>query len=299
MVTQVGITPPLFRVGIISILVGGYSCLALIKPHAVWLEIPHFPVALDAALSFAMAMLISFRVNRAYERWWEARTLWGQLVNISRLLAVKVRELQQPIEGDRNSIKNLIVGFAYCLKEHLLGGAQLDDCLPEIAPKDRNVIHPPSYIVGHLYRHFEEWNAADELSDQQLWVLDVETRALLDVCGGCERIKNTPMSKSWRVFTWQCITLYLIVLPWGLVDNFGYWTIPISMIAAYVVMAAESIAHNIEIPFGKYSDQLDLDGICLAIERSVREILDTGTSETGSDQSPMKMANGTFANNVN
>jgi putative membrane protein len=81
------------------------------------------------------------------------------------------------------------------------------------------------------------------------------------------------MSVSWRFFAWQCITLYLLVLPWGLVEDFGIWTIPITIVAAYFVIAGEGIAGYVEQPFGEQEDHLDLDQIVGAIDRSVSEIL--------------------------
>ena len=97
---------------------------------------------------------------------------------------------------------------------------------------------------------------------------------LLEVCGACERIKTTLISVSWRTFTWQCIIVYLLILPWGLVDEFQKWIIPFTTVAAYFVIAGEGIAHYVEEPFGVHEDHLDLDRICGVIDRSVTEILD-------------------------
>jgi len=97
---RVGITVPLVRVWMWALAVGAYSCLSLFKSYPPFVYIPEIPAGLDAALSFAMALIIAFRVNRAYVRWWEARTLWGTLVNVSRNLAIKIRELHRPNVDD-------------------------------------------------------------------------------------------------------------------------------------------------------------------------------------------------------
>ena len=81
------------------------------------------------------------------------------------------------------------------------------------------------------------------------------------------------MSISWRFFTWQCIALYLLVLPWGLFDDFAAWTIPVTVVIAYIVIAGEGIAKKVEHPFGVHEDQLDLERITEEIDRSVSEIL--------------------------
>ena len=95
-----------------------------------------------------------------------------------------------------------------------------------------------------------------------------------EVCGACERIKNTLIAQSYRVFVRQCLFLYLLVLPWGLVDDFEYWTVPLTVLVSYLLVAGEAIAHDVEEPFGANEDHLDLDAICRGIESSVGEILE-------------------------
>jgi len=269
---RVGITVPLVRVWMLAVVAGGYSCLSLLKSHPPFVYVPEIPAGLDATLSFAMALLIAFRVNRAYERWWEARTLWGALVNVSRNLAIKIREFQRPDIDECRSIRNLLVAFCLGLKDHLRDDSDLS-ALPGFENEKGKTEHVPSYIVSKLYATFNQWHADGKLPDAQLWVLDSEARVLLDVCGGCERIKTTLMPVSWRFVTWHCIGIYLLVLPWGLVDDFGKWTIPLTVLAAYLVVSAEAIAHYVEEPFGDHEDHLDLERICLGIDRSVTEVL--------------------------
>jgi putative membrane protein len=169
-------------------------------------------------------------------------------------------------------MRDLIVAFCFGLKDHLRGKAQLSS-LPGFDNDRATPDHVPVYVVRRVYAVFGQWNRDGSLSDGQLWVLDSEARMLLEVCGACEKIKTTLMSRSWRYFTRQCIALYLLVLPWGLVDDFGAWTIPVTVVIAYIVIAGEGIAQYVEEPFGVHEDHLDLDGICHVIDRSVTEVL--------------------------
>ncbi len=274
---RVGITTPLLRVWLLALPVGLYSCLALVKSIPPFSYLPAIPVVLDAALTFAMALLIAFRINRAYERWWEARSLWGRLVNVSRNLAIKILVLHHPNLDDRRLARNLIVAFCRGLKDHLRDDANLAR-LPGFESDPARPAHMPSHIVTKVYGLLERWQREGTLSDEQLWVLDSEARMLLEVCGGCEKIKTTLMPVSWRFLTWQCITLYLIVLPWALVDDFQAWTILISVVVAYVFIAGEAVAHYVEEPFGVHEDHLNLDLICEGIDRSVSEVL-VGSAE--------------------
>jgi putative membrane protein len=255
-----------------ALLFGAYSCLPSLSAYFEWFELPGIPGSASAALSFALALLIGFRINQAYDRWWEARKLWGSLVNVSRNLAVKIRALHQPGAADRESIRNLIVAFCVGLKDHLRDEARLKG-LPGFANDDASPGHLPSFIVTRLYGTFDRWRAEGKLTDQQLWVLDVEAREFLEVCGACERIKNTMVSISWRTFTRQCIVASLLLLPWGLVEDFGVWTVLLTVLISYFVIAGEAIARYVETPFGRDEDHLDLEQICGAIDRSVSEVL--------------------------
>jgi putative membrane protein len=223
-------------------------------------------------LSFALALLIGFRVHNAYDRWWEARKLWGSLVNVSRNLAVKVRELQRPDAGDRQTVRDLIVAFSVGLKDHLRDDPQLTR-LPGFESDGSRPKHLPSYITAKLYGVFHRWRASGAIGDEGIWILDAEARMFLEVCGACERIKNTLMSISWRSITRQSLVVALLLLPWGLIHQFGIWTVVISILVGYFLLAGETIARWVEEPFGTDEDHLDLDGICRAIEASVSEIL--------------------------
>jgi putative membrane protein len=95
----------------------------------------------------------------------------------------------------------------------------------------------------------------------------------MNICGGCERIKKTPIAGSYRTFIRQSIALYLITLPWGIVDLMHWWIIVVVPAVAYFMIGVEVIAEDIEEPFGRDDDDLPLDAICEVIDRSVREIV--------------------------
>ena len=251
----------------------GLAAVAIDRsPYAYLTKYTQLPASLEAALTLAIGMVLLFRVNRAYERWWEARTLWGNLVNVSRNLAVKVRELVGVDRDEAADVRELIVAFAVGLKSHLRD-EDMPQPLPGLDEEIQTPAHVPSHLVGQLYRRIATWRDAQRITGYDQWVLDQEARQLLDVCGGCERIKLTLMSQSWQAFVRQCLLLYLLMLPWGLLNTYGAWTIPFSILVGYVVMAAEGIAHYVEEPFGHFEDHLDLDAICTAIDTSVSEIL--------------------------
>ncbi len=272
MSNRLGLTTALLRVSVWTLPVGAYSLLSLWKDTPPFSYVPDIPFAMEAVVVFMMSLLIAFRINRAYERWWEARTLWGQLVNVSRNLAVKIRQFPQPSEEEAARSSELIVSFARGLKDHLRDEADLTR-LPGFSHCTQQPKHIPSFIAGEIYNLLGDWKRAGRIKGEELWILDTEARALLDVCGGCERIKATLPPISWRWLTWQVIAVALLALPWDLVDEFGGWTVPLTMAISYFIIGGEGIAQFVEEPFGLHEDHLDLDSICTGIEQSVSEIL--------------------------
>ena len=264
-------TYALRRVWLLTIPVALYSSAAYVRlQYPRLIDVPDVTLPLEAVLTFAMGMLILFRINRAYERWWEARTLWGGLINVSRNLAVKTRQFLSADRVEVNRMRDLIINFSYALKNHLQGDLNAMQELSVNVPE--NIEHVPSYLTNEIYGELKKWTQENKLDPEEFWVIDREARMFLEICGACERIKSTLMSKSWRIVTRQCIVLYLLLTPWALVENFGYWTVPVTVIGAYFIIAGEAIAHYVEDPFGIQEDHLDLDGLCGKIATSVTEI---------------------------
>ena len=267
-------TYALRRVWLLTVPIALYSSVAYVRlQYPRLIDIPNVSLPLEAVLTFAMGMLILFRINRAYERWWEARTLWGGLINVSRNLAVKTRQLVSADRVEVDRMRDLIISFSYALKNHLRGDLGAMQKLRVKVPG--NIEHVPSFLASQIYGELKKWNQENQLEAEEFWAMDREARMLLEICGACERIKSTLMSKSWRIVTRQCIVLYLLLTPWALVEEFGYWTVPVTVVGAYFIIAGEAIANCVEEPFGIREDQLDLDGLCGKIESTVTEICAT------------------------
>lgn len=223
-------------------------------------------------LGLVLGLLLVFRTNTAYDRWWEGRKLWGQLVNESRNFAVKISTCVRAEPRDKMAIAERLAAFAVALKEHLRGGVRLQD-LPPYHDATENPAHVPAFITGDIYGRLERWRQAEQLGGFELLFLDRHASALLDVCGACERIRKTPISLGYRRFIRQAITIYLVTLPWGLVELLRFWAPPVVMIVAYLMVGIEVLAEDIEEPFGLDKDDLPLDAICATIGESVREIV--------------------------
>jgi len=230
---------------------------------------------MHSMLSFVISMLLVFRTNTAYERWWEGRKLWGALVNNCRNLALKLQAvLTDPQQ--RNNLAVLISAYPYLLKNHLRELPQNDfpeaDKLPQ-AEQLNAAAHRPNELAGVLMREVRRLEKEGDLTAADMWLINEELTALTDICGACERIKNTPIPFSYSVFLKKFIFFFIMTLPIALVFTLSYWCVPITAFIFYVLTSLELIAEEIEDPFGCDENDLPLDRISANIRQSVRDIL--------------------------
>ena len=278
-------TRVLFFVLLVSVCIAAYAGLAVWKEQGQYANYADLPSGLEGAISLVIGLLLAFRANRAFERWWEARTLWGTLVNASRNLAVKANNIVRRRDQDNVRFCELICAFSKVLKQHLRN-SEAEKELAKVIADASKVAHPPSRLVNEMYGILENWKLQQRIQYGEFRMLDRELKVFLEVCGGCERIRNTPIAASYRVFLNHAIAVFLLTLPWGIVNEFGIWTIPVTFFTSYFIIATEGIAEHIEQPFQGKGDGLDLESICAGIENSVVEIFSTNndhlqTSATG------------------
>lgn len=265
-------SPTLSRVAAYAIVVSAYAVIpAWFDAREKLSMLAGVPSNIHAALTLVLGWLLVFRTNTSYGRWWEARTLWGSLVNTMRNLSLKLVNLIDAPADDLNRLRKILSVFAPVLKDHLRDGALLDDA--EVLG-DTKVVprHMPSFLVSLIYARLREWKTSGRIDGQQLIVIDEDLRKLLEIVGGCERIRNTRLARSYRAFARQCVFLYLTTLPWGIVESFGWWTVPITAILSYFMLGLETVAEHTEEPFGMDEDDLDLEGMCHTIDASITEI---------------------------
>jgi putative membrane protein len=249
-----------------------YALAVLLVPgkSVAWVFNARFPI--ESVLSIAVGLMLSIRVAQAYDRWWEGRIQWGKLVNVSRNLAIKVKTLGKPDAEEAAQLHRLIGGFPHALKNHLRGGAQLGE-VPGFEDSTEEVEHVPVHLVGRLYALVDGWVAKARIRDLQALIIDAEARELLEVAGACERIRNTPPPASFVAVVRFGMLLLVATLPWELVDEIGWWALPATALTTFLVCSAESVAREIEVPFGLSTDHLDLEGICEGISRVTGTVL--------------------------
>jgi ion channel-forming bestrophin family protein len=249
----------------------------LLVGYAIWFE--HLPPIEWGAEStvvngLALGFLIGFRNQHAYDRWWEARKLWGQLINENRNLCLKVRSLLGVGATDRVAVGRLVIAFAEALKDHLRRSDGSDDAVAEMEKKGEWA-HQPSQVAGALVDTVARWQREGHIDGWGVLWLDGQVKCLMDICGSCERIRNTPLSSSYRALLRHGIALYLAIAPFYLIEDTGLYGFPMFILAAYFLMGIELVAEEIEEPFGAGGDNLPLERYCATIATSVNEILKT------------------------
>ena len=240
-------------------------------------------------LSFAISMLLVFRTNTAYDRWWEGRKLWGTLVTSSRSIAIKVNAMLDPADTDsRRFFRKSIAMYASVLAHHLASEqtrlALDENNHPELSHLDKNK-HVPNQVAGFLIGKIYELHREGKIKGEQLIILNHEMEALTSVCGACERIKNTPIPFSYSTFLKRFIFVYVMTLPFSLVFLLGYLAIPVVALVFYVLAALELIAEEIEEPFGGDSNDLPTQKMADNIRKHVTEILEVNREQMTTEQS--------------
>jgi putative membrane protein len=226
--------------------------------------------AVHSLLGFVLSLFLVFRTNTAYDRWWEGRKQWGSLVNVSRTLALRVREFT-PSQSAHEHFNEAIPGFVKALRNHLRPN-QPGTANPPSATEFSDVTHVPNAWAQSMERQSSQLLAQGELSAQEHWLIAQNIERMIDVLGACERILKTPVPYSYSMFLKKFIFLYVITLPIGFVATFAWWSVPVVMLVFYILVSVELIAEEIEDPFGVDENDLPLDALCDTIEENVSEI---------------------------
>ncbi|GAA4449433.1 bestrophin family ion channel [Nibrella saemangeumensis] len=234
-------------------------------------------------LGIVLSILLVFRTNSAYDRWWEGRRQWGNLVNNCRTLAMLLHaSLPESDLESRRFMAAHIANFCIALKEHLRGGVKLTELI-HVTAEERDLYgtktHLPNFIAAQIQVNVQEKVRAGELTAADLLNIKPHTQTLYDVAGACERIKKTPIPFSYNVYLKLYISAYTLILPFGLLPNFGYVGVGLIMFIFFAFIGIELMAEEIEEPFGLDCNDLPIGDITHTIKQNVYELLEVGHPE--------------------
>lgn len=244
-------------------------------------KVPLNPTPLTM-FGFVLALFLGFRNNASYERYWEARKLWGSLLNVSRSLTRQALTLPNSKIDDPsvNEFVQLLSAFCYALKHQLRHTDPQEDLKKRLGEKHLATVmeakYKPAVIINLLSAWVQKARHDQRIDSIQQARFDENLDKLTDVVGGCERIASTPIPYSYRVLLHRTIYIYCLLLPFGLVDTLGWITPFIVAFIAYTFVAFDTIADEIEEPFGIQANDLPLTHMCEMIEGTMLEL--TGKS---------------------
>jgi putative membrane protein len=237
----------------------------------------HFKNAtiVHSLVGFVLSMLLVFRTNTAYDRWWEGRRVWGSIINNSRGLAMKLSGIvNDPATHQRLRalITNEVMAMKWQLRQGFNDGDFEDTDRYQMAEFKRKK-HLPSAILQAIYCEVEALRSEGKITGEQMLFLGPELQSFADNMGACERIQKTPIPYAYSLFLKKVIFLYIFTMPIGFVPEFGYWTIAIIPLVFYAFAGIEVIAEEIEDPFGQDANDLPLNRLSNNIKENLMEIL--------------------------
>ncbi|RUS95564.1 hypothetical protein DSM106972_090400 [Dulcicalothrix desertica PCC 7102] len=255
---------------------------------AVFISVLHYyklpvsqPILGSLIPSIVLGLLLVFRTNTAYERFWEGRKCWGSMVNNVRNLArqiwVSVNEAEYEDRKSKIATLYLLVAFAVATKIHLRGeqvNAELEELMPETRYAKLTMIdNPPlevAFWIGDYLQHQYDRNC---INSYQLSAMQELVNQLVDNLGACERILRTPMPLAYAIHLKQLLLLYCLSLPFQMVASLGWWTGFVSALISFTLFGIEAIGLEIENPFGYDANDLPLDTICKTIKRNIDDLI--------------------------
>jgi len=256
--------------------------IGLLTALIAFLEINFFPNAtylknlttVYSLLGFIISLLLVFRTNTAYDRWWEGRKMWGAIVNDSRNFISKLSVLDLTT-NERDYFEYHFPLFTVCAKEHLRSQRLM---APEfLSPEDRTsfekATHQSLWVILSLRVKLQDLRQRGIMDSLELSMLNQNLDRLVDSLGACERIKKTPIPFSYSLFIKKFIFIYVITMPLAFVELFGYYSAFISTFVFYALVSMEVLAEEIEDPFGTDENDLPTDALSDTIQQNTSELL--------------------------
>lgn len=241
----------------------------------------YFPSLESIIPSLVLGLLLVFRTNTAYERFWEGRKLWGSIVNAMRNLArqiwVSVEEREPKDKEGKIAALHLLVAFAMATKLHLRGeqiNSELAGLISQYHYQKLKLMNnPPLEIAFWIEDYLQKQYERNCLNIYQLNSLKDLLNILVDCLGGCERILKTPIPLAYAIHLKQLLLLYCLSLPFQMVEQAGWSTGFIVALISFTLLGIEEIGIEIENPFGNDPNDLPLDGICANIQRNIEDLI--------------------------
>ncbi|AOY42574.1 MULTISPECIES: bestrophin family protein [unclassified Psychrobacter] len=268
------IYPQLLLVTILS------TAITIIQ-HWIPDSFPYYGITTFTLLGIALSLFLGFRNNASYQRWWEARMLWGQLVYDARSLTRQVLSfIDDDNEHGRETQRTMVyltIAFAHAVRHRLRGTPPWADIDPFVASIHHNGMRQAKNVPDHIMRlmgkHLGDIRRQGLVSEQVIQNMDERLTSMTIVLAACERIHNTPLPFAYMLLVHRTTYLYCVMLPFGLVASLGWATPLVCAVIAYTFFGLDALSEELEEPFGLAANQLPLTALSRTIEINLREAL--------------------------
>lgn len=228
------------------------------------------PTTIHGLVGVAIGLLLVFRTNVSYDRYWEGRRMWGNIINVSRDLGRGAAVHLADDPARRDAVLGWTAAFGHAVMEHLQDRSGIGPMAGRLPPElvsgvaaDRSV---PLAVAARIGAELRAARDAGLISDVILAHLDLDVRQFIDALGACERIKRSPMPFAYVVHLRRVLLIYCMTLPFGLVRDFGWGTVLDTLLVTYIFFGVEEIGVQIENPFGTDPNDLPMERFCATIE---------------------------------
>lgn len=260
----------------------GYGALIVFSRQMGW----KLPISIlgeltsNVAYNLVLGLLLVFRTNNSYDRYWEGRKAWGQIVialrNLARTMQVSIPVQNQQEWQAKKRAFQLLIAFPIAVKLHLRENPDNQELTDFLTPSECVILdqvpNRPIYITLWLQDYFQKQVAHQRVDSNRAWELDDLINQLIQGLATCERIVSTPLPMAYVIYLKQLILVYCLALPWGLKPELGWAMVLIVGVVAFILMGVEELAREIENPFGLDVNDLPLEDLCTMIRRSVNMI---------------------------
>jgi len=242
-------------------------------------------------IGFALSIFLGFRNSTSYDRFWEGRKLWGALVNTTRSITRQILTLIGPQPGAaagaapdeaelaalHRALVHRIIAYVHAFRMHLRDEDLLGE-LGELIPREELEAlsaerNRPAAILQFMGNEIARAWRRGLIHPQHVPVLEGSLSELMNIQGGCERIKSTPIPFSYTVLIHRTVAIYCLSLPFGLIHSIGAFTPVVVMLVSYAFFGLDAVGDEIENPFGTDANDLPLATLSRMIEVNLRQRL--------------------------
>lgn len=258
---------------LINVLMSGLYTFGIFWTDKNYYDLPHLAVTPFEYTGAVLGLVLVFRTNAGHDRWWEARKLWGAITNQIRNLLIMTWRYGTPDNNWQNEMTKWLVTFAFAHKESLRFQNDFKELETWLSTEEMNTLknapHIPLFVSSQIARLLEMARQNKQIDTLFLVEFEVQRAALIDSIGGNERIVKTPMPLVYAIKARRFIFLYLLLLPFSLINEAGIASPFITILVAYPLLSLDRIGIELQNPFAKKNlSHLPLDTICEGIKNN-------------------------------